>query len=69
MTKSNLEITRKPNFEWYIRYMVRCGHTNMDMNKIHVKKSTGLRAQNMLIILDSIVNIIGGRRGEDYMTI
>ena len=45
-----------PIFEWYV---IRCGFKNgyqKDMYLIEI----GLRAQNMIPILGSIVNIIGG---------
>ena len=44
--------------------MVRCGSKNGHQKDMCLKE-IGLRAQNMLTILGSIVNIIGGT----YMTI
>jgi hypothetical protein len=44
------------NFE---RYVIRCGSKNRHPNEMCSEKS-GLHAQNMQIILGSIVNMIGG---------
>ena len=50
-----------PIFEWCV---VRCGSKN-GYQKDMCLKEIGLHAQNMIIILDSIVNVIG----ETFMTI
>ena len=57
--KSNIGIIWTPIFEWYV---IRCGF-EIDTTKTCVSES-GLRAQNMLPILDWIVSMIGGT----YMT-
>ena len=51
-------LTQIPIFEWF-----RCGFKNI-YQKDMCSKKIGLRAQNMITILDSIINIIG----RIYMT-
>ena len=54
-----------PIFEWYV---VRCGSKNRYQNDLCLKE-IGLHAQNMVTILGSTVNIIGGwGGGEVYIT-
>ena len=50
-------LTRTPIFRWYV---VRCGPKNVYQKIIMCLKELGLQAQNMVTILSSIVNIIGG---------
>jgi hypothetical protein len=60
---SNIAIIWTHVFHWYIKFILRCGSKNgheKDMCLVKVR----LRAQNMLTILVSIVNMIG----ETYMT-
>ena len=55
--KSNIEIIWTLIFEWYV---VRSGSKNGHQNGLMCLKEIGLRTRNMLIILGSIVNMIGG---------
>ena len=58
--KSTTETTWTPLFEWYV---VRCGSKNWHQNDLYLNE-TGMRAQNMLTILGSLINVIDGA----YMT-
>jgi hypothetical protein len=49
-------LIQTPIFEWY---MARCGSTN-GYKKDKCLKESRLRAQDMITMLGSIVNIIGG---------
>ena len=60
MPKSNTTLIWTPMFEWYV---VWCGSKNWHPKEICLNE-IGLRAQNMLTILGSRVNMIGGT----YMT-
>ena len=57
-------LSRTPIFEWYV---FRCGSKNVyKINRIflvlkkHLFKKIGLHAQNIIIILGTVVNHIGG---------
>ena len=54
---SNIEIIWTLIFEWYV---VRSGSKNGHQKGLMCLKEIGLRTQNMLTILQSIVNMIGG---------
>ena len=53
---SNIAVIWTPICEWYV---VRCRSKNEHQNDMCLEEIE-LRSQNMLIILESIVNIIGG---------
>ena len=59
--KSNIVTNWTPIFEWYV---VGWGYKNMHQKGMICYNEIGLHAQNMLTILDSILNVIGGT----YMT-
>jgi hypothetical protein len=54
--KSNTTIFWTPILEWYV---VKCGFKNGHQRDMCLKEIQGLHAQNMIIILRSIVNMIG----------
>ena len=49
-------LTREPIFEWCV---VKCGSKNRQQ-KDKCLKQIGLRAHNLVTILSSVVNIVGG---------
>jgi len=55
MPESNIEIIWIPIFEWHV---VRCESKNSHQKNMCLKEIR-LHAQNMLIILGSIINMIG----------
>ena len=55
MRNSNMAIIWTPIFEWHV---VRWGSKNGHQKYMYLKE-IGLRAQNMLTILGSLVNMIG----------
>ena len=57
MPDSNIAVIWTPVFEW----LIRCGSKNRHQKDMCLKE-IGLQAQNMLTILGSIANMIGGGR-------